>query len=760
MILSDLEFLRGASTGADLLVYRYRSGSMRHQVERKLKITAEANERVFCAVEPDELIARWGVPGLFDTSLVCAVRTEDTVVMRNSLRALADCLHYPPAGPTAVFVPAHVEVFAEPAIVGLPGVAVIEERIIDNDNVTSHLQYLCEVTDLSIPEGLPNDQAFVTHFMDRVDDGEINAIDDLAAEFDRTVLLCVDRFTGKYVAENTDEAASTERSAVVRALRRMVVSQEIGNAGELIHALALKKERGWSRNELVAEVCRATTKLLCVGAEKASSKHPDTLLIWATLLCLWSDASDPNVVHDAEGGGFLVAVDRLTRALALCSSKGSDPLSGYWAQLRQLAVRWPSSIDEGSVSAPVRLLDAVRRQIVRGQTAWLDRLWRVLNEPQEQGGSARFWQSEATSCGFVPLNDLIGQSVAVEMIRTRFARSSHSVPLLITGPDGMGKLTLARGYAKALLCETENRSIQPCGACEACQSFELGSFGYLEFDLERLRRIDAAQMQSLGSEARRLVRGLQERPFSRHRVFVIKNAEAETRSLDVFLKSFENGNSENTFILLARDAKSVRAAALSRCWDVRLTRLQDADARSLVARWAGSKTLDGDLLSLVVSYAGGIPGRLRDAYEIVFGLANLSFFEAKRALGFGWGQEAICFWLGMFSSGGAQPSCSDLFVGVSAAEKIGRLREVLAVIRPGAIAGAPNSSAFLGLNAELVELADRLASCAAQACVSEAELWDALAREWTKDCYFDNEGLVEIVTVMRGLSSGSLMING
>lgn len=53
------------------------------------------------------------------------------------------------------------------------------------------------------------------------------------------------------------------------------------------------------------------------------------------------------------------------------------------------------------------------------------------------------------------------------------ARLPHA--LLIHGPAGIGKLALAEHFAQSLLCESEDSTRAPCGACDGCRWYLAGS---------------------------------------------------------------------------------------------------------------------------------------------------------------------------------------------------------------------------------------------------------------------------------------------
>jgi len=79
-------------------------------------------------------------------------------------------------------------------------------------------------------------------------------------------------------------------------------------------------------------------------------------------------------------------------------------------------------------------------------------------------------------------DDVIGQDVAVTILRSSVIKNIHSSSYLFEGPSGVGKTTIARILAKAILCASPVNG-NPCGTCESCKLFdEEKNFGYTELD--------------------------------------------------------------------------------------------------------------------------------------------------------------------------------------------------------------------------------------------------------------------------------------
>lgn len=750
MILTDLEFLRGALADYDVLIYRYRSGALCAHLERKIRSAAEALGLVFAAADLPDLLARWKNPDLFPTSLLCHVKSE-TKAEQHNVRALATCLSIKPGRQTAIFIPAGSDALSVINVENLPRTLLVEEHKVKAENLHEYLKFLIAKTDLSVNPGLLNDRAFVSRFAARVSDGEIASLRELRREFNRAVLVDTDRKSGKYIPPTAFETSNRELSEIVRAVRSVAASNKNNGAGPLVHALSLKKQNGWSEAELFYELCRATGKILREEFNELKPSEQNDVLLWAVLLFSWRSRSRTNRPGKSPSNDAVIAADQLVREFQKRKTRKSDPLEGVWGRLQSLAKERLSHGAEDKITPAMKLMDVVKEFVVLGPADWSDRVRRALSPPEERTGAVASSEHNAISHPILPLSDVIGQDVAIAAIRRRFSSNDHTQPLVISGPEGVGKRTFGRGYAKALLCESDGGGLGGCQECSSCRTIEFGSLGYAEFDLDQLRKVDFTQGQPMGSEARRLAGSLQSRPFVKHRVILIKNAGIQTRDLDAFLKSFESRNRETTFVLLSSDVGSVRSAIVSRCLDMRLIRLSDAEARRLFARWAGATSVGAKLADLAVLYANGLPGRLRRAFDVVMAQQEQSVESCKDLLGLGWGREAMAVWRAILSVGSALPVTTGAFPDAPVEERFRRLKVVLMNMRFARTTNLSGNGVFLGLEAELLALTHQLHSSDRSKSTHNPLLWADIATEWARDCYFGEEGLAELLSATRRL---------
>ena len=69
---------------------------------------------------------------------------------------------------------------------------------------------------------------------------------------------------------------------------------------------------------------------------------------------------------------------------------------------------------------------------------------------------------------------IVGHAWAVQQVQMALEHDEVPHALLISGPDNVGKMTLARLLTGALLCKGQADE-QPCGVCLACRKLASGN---------------------------------------------------------------------------------------------------------------------------------------------------------------------------------------------------------------------------------------------------------------------------------------------
>lgn len=178
---------------------------------------------------------------------------------------------------------------------------------------------------------------------------------------------------------------------------------------------------------------------------------------------------------------------------------------------------------------------------------------------------------------------------------------------LFFGQRGVGKRTLGKQLAGAILCRGEASQAKPCGSCVSCKKLFSGNHPdfYCYDGKEGRNAFHIDTIRALRQDA--YIRPNE----SEYKVYLLPNAQDMTQAAaNAFLKVLEEPPKHAVFILTATSKTSVPATILSRCIPFEVFPLSDNELReALTARHPDS---GGELLERAILLSGGVLGRAEE----------------------------------------------------------------------------------------------------------------------------------------------------
>ena len=149
---------------------------------------------------------------------------------------------------------------------------------------------------------------------------------------------------------------------------------------------------------------------------------------------------------------------------------------------------------------------------------------------------ARKWRPKKFS-------EVVGQDFAIKSIASGLKAQKVHHAYLLTGPRGIGKTTIARIIAKAINCETNGVSDNPCGKCDTC--LQIDNTQYID-----LYEIDGASKTKV-EDIREILENVQYLPTQgKYKVYIIDEVHMlSNHSFNALLKTLEEPPEYVKFIL-------------------------------------------------------------------------------------------------------------------------------------------------------------------------------------------------------------------
>jgi DNA polymerase-3 subunit gamma/tau len=327
--------------------------------------------------------------------------------------------------------------------------------------------------------------------------------------------------------------------------------------------------------------------------------------------------------------------------------------------------------------------------------------------PDTLQGEAPAYQVSARRYRPQAFDQVVGQPHIVRTLTNAITSGRIAHAYLFSGVRGVGKTTVARVFAKALVC-SEGPTPTPCNTCELCRAVTAGT-------APDVMEIDGASNNSV-DDIRDLSDNIRYRPLAaRYRIYIIDEVHMLSQSaFNALLKTLEEPPAHAVFIFATTETHKIPQTILSRCQHHAFRRLSREEIVAQLDQVAAGEGITASR-SAVALLARAADGSLRDA---------LSLFDQAVSFGGGALDEAdVTLMLGVAGQATLTAFAADLLAG-DAGAALGRLRDLTAAGQDLQILAAQLVEHFRNLlvcrvtdaPGELIDLSDDdVAELAAQA---------------------------------------------
>jgi DNA polymerase-3 subunit delta' len=195
--------------------------------------------------------------------------------------------------------------------------------------------------------------------------------------------------------------------------------------------------------------------------------------------------------------------------------------------------------------------------------------------------------------------NVYGHEWAIEHLRRGLVNGRVRHAYLITGPESVGKRTLATAFAMALQCQNPDMAARPCGECRACKLIRSGNHPDLVAS-----QLDGSTGALKIEEVRAVTSKIALKPFEgRYRIAILSDFErAQPRAQDALLKTLEEPPGAAIVMVLASSTDAILPTIISRCQSIALTLLPTHTVGSVLVEQFGA---DPGQASLLARLSGG-----------------------------------------------------------------------------------------------------------------------------------------------------------
>lgn len=198
--------------------------------------------------------------------------------------------------------------------------------------------------------------------------------------------------------------------------------------------------------------------------------------------------------------------------------------------------------------------------------------------------------------------EVVGQLHIVDALKEQLRTKKVGKAYLFAGKHGTGKTTIARIFAKSLLCQAPDEDGEFCGNCSSCHAFSTESFpDYFEIDGASYNGVE--NIRNLNESVRTLP------VISEYKVVVIDEVHMlSTAAFNALLKTLEEPPAHLIFLFATTDPQKVLPTVVSRCYFFDLKDPTQAEIKYRLQGIAGKEErgeIEDSILNTIVEAGRG-----------------------------------------------------------------------------------------------------------------------------------------------------------
>lgn len=200
--------------------------------------------------------------------------------------------------------------------------------------------------------------------------------------------------------------------------------------------------------------------------------------------------------------------------------------------------------------------------------------------------------------------NIIGHEQNIEHLENAIENGQVSHAYIFNGEDGIGKMTMAKAFVKALLCESKNS----CGTCQSCIQIDSGNHPDVIYVTHEKAGITVDDIRDQVNQS------VFVKPYSSdYKVYIIDEADKmNAAAQNALLKTIEEPPAYAVIILLSNNKESFLETIVSRCVVLNFGPLKESQVREYLHSHYDNMNGREDL---AVSYSMGNIGKAKKVIE-------------------------------------------------------------------------------------------------------------------------------------------------